>query len=161
MAPVGIRYRSNTYQNIGRKFNKGCIIFLICKNNRLKLQYPCICRYQSYHHHTWIQRLAWEVGIAVNGKKTVLFNSINYLPELKFHRTYSYKPQPFRFDQTKLISTTLSSILRLWLHFPSDQHSLLQLLLINIVLSKSPSSVLFLGKIWEMYTTPFSTVFNV
>ena len=51
MAPVGIRYRSNTYQNIGCKFNKGCIIFLICKNNRLKLQYPCIHRYQSYHHH--------------------------------------------------------------------------------------------------------------
>ena len=48
MAPVGIRYRSNTYQNIGCKFNKGCIIFLICKNNRLKLQYPCIRRYQSY-----------------------------------------------------------------------------------------------------------------
>ena len=23
--------------------------FLICKNNRLKLQYPCIRRYQSYH----------------------------------------------------------------------------------------------------------------
>ena len=44
MAPVGIRYRSNTYQNIGCKFNKGCIIFLICKNNRLKLQYPCIRR---------------------------------------------------------------------------------------------------------------------
>ena len=48
MAPVGIHYRSNTYQNIGCKFNKGCIIFLICKNNRLKLQYLCICRYQSY-----------------------------------------------------------------------------------------------------------------
>ena len=48
MAPVGIRYRSNTYQNIGCKFNKGCIIFLICKNNRLELQYPCIRRYQSY-----------------------------------------------------------------------------------------------------------------
>lgn len=116
---------------------------------------------QSSSRHTWIQRLAWEVGIAVNRKKTVLFNSIDYLPELKFHRTYSYQPQPFRFDQTELISTTLSSILRLWLHFPSDQHSLLQLSLINIVLSKSPSSILFLGKIWEMYTTPFSTVFNV
>ena len=49
MAPVGIHYRSNTYQNIGCKFNKGCIIFLICKNNRLKLPYPCIRRYQSYH----------------------------------------------------------------------------------------------------------------
>ena len=49
MAPVGICYRSNTYQNIGCKFNKGCIIFIICKNNRLKLQYPCIRRYQSYH----------------------------------------------------------------------------------------------------------------
>ena len=42
------------YQNIGCKFNKGCIIFLICKNNRLKVQYPCICRYQSYHRSQYV-----------------------------------------------------------------------------------------------------------
>ena len=45
MDPLQVQH----YQNIGCKFNKGCIIFLVCKNNRLKLQYPCIRRYQSYH----------------------------------------------------------------------------------------------------------------
>lgn len=115
----------------------------------------------SSSRHTWIEKLARDVEIAVNQKHTVDFESIKYLPNLTFHRTYSYKPGPFRFKQTELVSTALSSILRLWLHFPSDEVSLLQLSLIDIVVSKSPSSILFLDKIWEMYTTPFSTVFNV
>jgi hypothetical protein len=115
----------------------------------------------SSSRHTWIGKLAWDVEIAVNKKQTVAFDSIKYLPNLTYHRTYSYTPGQFKYDQTEIISTTLSSILRLWLHFPSDQISLLQLSLINIVVSKSPSSILFLDIIWEMYSTPFSTVFNV
>lgn len=115
----------------------------------------------SSSRQTWIEKLAWDVELAVDKKQTVAFNSIEYLPNLMFHKTYSYKPGPFRYNQTEIISTTLSSILRLWLQFPSDELSLLQLSLIDIVVSKSPSSILFLDKIWEMYTTPFSTVFNV
>ena len=109
----------------------------------------------------WIQKLASDVEIAVNGREIVAFDSADYIPNLSFHRTYSYTPGPFRYDQTEIISTTISSILRLWLHFPSDQLSLIQLSLIDIVASKSPSSILFLDVIWEMYATPFSTVFNV
>jgi hypothetical protein len=116
---------------------------------------------ESSSYRTWIEKLASHVRIAVNQKNTVVFDSIEYLPKLKLHKIYTYTPGPFRYDQTEIVSTTLSSILRLWLHFPSDEFSLLQLSLINIVMSKSPSSVLLLDKIWEMYATPFSTVFNV
>ena len=111
--------------------------------------------------HSWIQSLARDVETAVSGRKTIAFNSLSYLPNLGFHRTYTYTPGPFRYDQSEIISTTLSSILRLWLHFPSDENSILQLSLIKILMSKSPASILFLDKIWEMYATPFSTVFNV
>jgi hypothetical protein len=116
---------------------------------------------KSTSRHTWIEKLAWDVEMAVNQKRKLDFDSVNYLSNLTFHSRYSYTPGQFRFEQTELVSTTLSSILRLWLHFPSDELSLLQLSLINIVASKSPSSILFLDKIWEMYSTPFSTVFNV
>lgn len=115
---------------------------------------------KSSSRNTWIERLAADVYLALNRKSTTTFDSAEYLPNLNFHCTYSYEPQ-FVFDQTELIISTTSSILRLWLKFPSDQKSLLQLSLLNIVTFKSPSSVLFLDKIWEMYITPFSTVFNV
>jgi hypothetical protein len=104
---------------------------------------------KSSLHHTWIGKLVLHVTTAVIQKKIVNFDSANYLPNLVFqiqsNRSYYF----------------LSSILRLWLHFPSDEVSLLQLSLIDIIASNSPSSVLFLDKIWEMYVTPFSTVFNV
>jgi hypothetical protein len=66
----------------------------------------------------------------------------------------------FRYDQTEVIISVVSSIVRLWLRFPSDEFSLLQLSLINIVTSKSPPSVLFLDKLWDMYKSPFTTIFN-
>jgi len=116
---------------------------------------------ESSSCNTWIDKLASKVQRAVILNQTIMFDSAKYLPNLIFNRTYCYKPGPFRFEQMETVSTTLSSILRHWLHFPSDELSLLQLLLIDIVVSKTPSSVLFLDKIWEMYCTPFSTVFNV
>jgi hypothetical protein len=111
--------------------------------------------------HSWIQSLARDVETAVSNRETTAFDSLKYLPNLAIHRRYTYTPGPFRFDQSETISATLSSILRLWLHFPSDENSLLQVSLIKILASKSPSSIFFLDKIWEMYVTPFSTVFNV
>ena len=116
---------------------------------------------RSSSGHTWIKNLARDVEMAVSRRETTAFDSLKYLPNLAFHRTYTYIPGSFRFNQSEIISATLSSILRLWLHFPSDENSLLQLSLIKILVSKSPSSILFLDKIWEMYATPFSTVFNV
>lgn len=116
---------------------------------------------QSSSSNTWIGNLASDVKNAVSQNHAANFDSADYLPSLKFHQTYPYKPPAFRFEQSGIVSSTLSSILRLWLHFPSDEASILQLSLIDIVTSKSLSSILFLDKIWEMYSTPFSTVFNV
>jgi hypothetical protein len=115
----------------------------------------------SSSSHTWIEKLARDVEIAFNGKRTTIFDSVKYLPNLTLHKTYTYKPKSFKYAQEEIVSTTLSSILRLWLHFPLDEASLLQLSLIDIVTSKSPSSIFFLDKIWEMYSTPFASVFNV
>lgn len=116
----------------------------------------------SHPGHSWIKRLVADVEAAINQKRTVTFDSADYLPNLMFQKIYSYAPTQFRYEQVELITSTVSSILRLWFHFPSDEASLLQLSLIDIISSsKSPSSILFLDKIWEMYVTPFSTVFNV
>lgn len=109
---------------------------------------------------TWLDKLAWDVQIAIELKQATTFNSIDYLPNLTFHQVYSIKPMVFRYDQKELIISITSSIVRLWLRFPSDEYSLLQLSLINIVTSKSLPSVLFLDRLWDMYKSPFTTIFN-
>ena len=53
-----------------------------------------------------------------------------------------------------------SSILRFWLHFPDEEDYLVRPTLLDIVTTNFPPSILFLDKIWEMYRTPFSTIFN-
>jgi len=116
---------------------------------------------ESSSRHTWLDKLASNVQKAVILKQDATFDSAEYLPNLIVNRKYFYKAGYFRFKEMETVSTTLSSILRHWLHFPSDELSLLQLSLIDIVVSKTPSSILFLDKIWEMYSTPFTTVFNV
>ena len=110
--------------------------------------------------NTWLEKLAFDVRNAIEQKKEAIFNSTNYLPNLAFPRVYSLTPPNFQYERTELIISVVSSIVRLWLHFPSDEYSLLQLSLIDIVTSKSPSSVLFLDKIWDMYKSPFSTFFS-
>ena len=110
--------------------------------------------------NTWLEKLAWNVQIAIQQKKEATFDSADYLPNLTFHRVYKLGSMNFRYDQTELIISVVSSIVRLWLHFPSDEFSLLQLSLIDVVTSKSPLSILFLDKIWDMYKSPFSTFFN-
>jgi hypothetical protein len=110
--------------------------------------------------NTWLDRLAGNVRHAIERKQNATFNSADYLPNLAFHQVYSLKRTVFRYDQTDLIISVVSSIVRLWLQFPSDEFSLLQLSLIDIVTSKSLPSVLFLDKLWDMYKSPFTTVFN-
>ena len=110
---------------------------------------------------TWIDKLALDVGAAIERGQAVTFHSIDYLPRLDIPREYMVQATTFCFDQRDLIIATVSSILRHWLYFPTDDSSLVQLSLIDIVLSKSPSSILFLEAIWEMYKTPFSTVFKL
>jgi hypothetical protein len=155
----GLRHSSNL------NLIESCITRSYCMQGSLKFHSWLIDVVQnaikSTSRHTWIEKLAQDVKTAIDQRKTATFDSIQYLPNLTYHRSYSYKPGNFRYDQTEIISSTLSSILRHWLYFPRDELSILQLSLINIMVAKSPRSILYLDKIWEMYTTPFSTVFNV
>ena len=109
---------------------------------------------------TWIDKLALDVGAAIEQGQAMAFCSIDYLPWLDILCKYMVQATAFRFDQCNIIIATVSSILRHWLYFPTNDSSLIQLSLIDIVLSKSPSSILFLEAIWEMYKTPFLTVFR-
>ena len=110
---------------------------------------------------TWLDELVADVRLALGRKGGATFSSQKYLPGLLAeHRAYHMEAKPFRYDQRELIITTVSSIVRRWLHFPPDEQSLLQLSLLDIVTSKSPTSILFLDKIWDMYRMPFSTVFH-
>ena len=110
--------------------------------------------------NSWLHKLASNVRQAIERKQAAIFDSTDYLPNLTFHRTYSLKPTVFRYDQKELIISTVSSIVRLWLQFPSDEFSLVQLSLIDIITSKSSPAVIFLDKVWDMYKYPFTTVFN-
>lgn len=111
--------------------------------------------------NNWLDKLAWNVGLAIERKRATAFDSTHYLPNLTFPQVYLFEPtRVFRFDQRELTISTVSSIVRLWLRFPSDEFSLLQLSLIDIVISKSLPSVLFLDNLWVMYKSPFTTVFN-
>lgn len=108
----------------------------------------------------WIDKLVTDVQSSIQKRGSTSFHSSQYLPDLAFPREYKLEPKPFKFDETDLLTSITSSILRWWLRFPTDQDSLAQLTLLDIVTSNSPTSILFLDKIWEMYKTPFSTVFN-
>ena len=110
---------------------------------------------------TWIDQLAQDVDDAIERGQAVTFHSIDYLPQLDIPHEYTVQAMAFRFDQCDIVISNVSSILRQWLYFPTNDSSLVQLSLIDIMLSKSPASVLFLEAIWEMYKTPFLTVFNL
>lgn len=69
-------------------------------------------------------------------------------------------PQPFKYDDWDILTAIISSTIRLWLGFPADQDVLAQLTLLEVITSNSPSSILFLDTVWEMYNNPFATVFN-
>jgi len=155
----GLRHSSNL------NAIESCITRIYCMQGALNFHHWLVDIVQhaveSHSRQTWIEKLASDVKLTVDRKKSAIFNSADYLPNLVFHKVYTYTATRFRFDQTELVTSTVSSIVRLWLHFPSDEYSLLQLSLIDIVSSKAPSSILFLDKIWEMYTTPFATIFNI
>lgn len=143
---------------------ESCITRVFCMQGALRFHrwlsevVPTAVNHLS--QNTWLDKLAWNVRLAIDNNQTATFNSSDYLPNLTFHQVYSLKSTVFRYDQTELIISVVSSIVRLWLRFPSDEFSLLQLSLIDIVTSKSLPSVLFLDKLWDMYKSPFTTVFN-
>jgi len=109
---------------------------------------------------TWIDQLATDVRLAIAKRGGATFDSSQYLPGLDFHHKYDMAVQQFKYEDAELLTSIISSIIRCWLGFPADQDALAQLTLLDIVTSESPTSILFLDKIWEMYKTPFETVFN-
>jgi hypothetical protein len=111
---------------------------------------------------TWIDKLVGDVRMAINQKKSMDFASEDYLPYLNhpssFH--FQYTSKAFRYEQTQILTSIVSSIIRVWLNFPADELSLVQLSIMDIITAKSPQSVMFLDEVWETYCTPFATVFK-
>jgi hypothetical protein len=115
----------------------------------------------NFKPKSWIDRLAMDVRslMLTGGNASASFLSSDYLPKLTYARQYSTSI-PFRYHDEELLTSIISSILRCWLQFPQEEETIAQLSLLEILLDKSSTSILFLDKIWEMYQTPFSAVFN-
>ena len=114
----------------------------------------------SYIPKIWIDKLVTYVQSSLHKRSSATFLSSDYLPDLAFHYEYKMEAKPFKFKDADLLISVTSSIIRCWLSFPADQYSLAQLTLLDIMTSKSPTSIFFLDNIWEMYKTPFITVFH-
>jgi hypothetical protein len=121
-----------------------------------------IQRVEGNRKVTWIDKLVWDVQMAINQKKSKEFASNDYLPNLGHYRTFEFifTTNKFRFEQAEILTSTVSSIIRVWLKFPSDEISLVQLSIINIITAKSPQSIMFLDEVRKTYSTPFTTVFK-
>jgi hypothetical protein len=139
---------------------------VFCMQGVLKFHYwlldiiPAAIRRISKPNHeskTWIDRLVTDVRSSLGTGAT--FHSSEYL-ELGFSYPYTTMPKSFKYDDTEQLTSVVSSILKKWLCFPADDDYLAKLTLLDIVVTKFPPSILFLDKIWEMYDTPFSTLFN-
>jgi hypothetical protein len=144
---------------------------VFCMQGALKFHYwlldiiPSAIKRTSKPSHkpkTWIDKLITDVRSSIAKGGHVTFHSSEYLPNLMIPEKYEMSPQLFHFDDTDQLTSLISSILRRWLRFkfPSDLDYLAQLTLLDIVTTYLPPSILFLDKIWEMYKTPFSTIFN-
>jgi hypothetical protein len=143
---------------------------VFCMQGALKFHYwlqdvvPASIKRTSNPTHqpkSWIDKLAMDIRLSLFKGGEASFLSSDYLSNLNgYTREYKMMPKRLLYDNTALLPSTLSSTLRCWLHFPPIEESLVQFELLEIILSKSPTSILFLDKIWEMYKTPFLTVFN-
>ena len=142
---------------------------VFCMQGALKFHYwlqdiiPASIKRTSKPDHipkTWIDMLTTDVRSSIHESGVAKFSSSDYLPNLVFPHVYEMTPPPFKFDNTDQLTSIISSILRLWLHFPTENDYLAQVTLLDIVTTNSPPSILFLDKIWEMYKTPFSTIFS-
>lgn len=142
---------------------------VFCMQGALKFHYwlldviqPAITRTSNgaCNPKIWIDRLATDVRWAIEKGGSATFHSSNYLPNLGFPREYEMASKPFRFNDTEQLHSILTSVLRCWLRFPANKDTHAQLTLLTIILSKSPISILFLDKTWEMYKTPYTTLFG-
>ena len=143
---------------------------VFCMQGALKFHYwlkniipAAIIRISNHAHEPkiWIDKFATDVQsfILIGGSAT--FSSSKYLPNLPYALEYKTTlPKRVRYNNTDQLASIMSSTLRCWLHFPSEEDTSTQLKLLDILLSKSIASILFLDKIWEMYSAPFGTVFK-
>ena len=142
---------------------------VFCMQGALKFHYwlldiiPAAIRRTSKPGHepkTWIDRLTKDVRSSMHDRAGATFQSSKYLPDLDFHSEYKMTHQSFQFDDTTQLTSILSAMLRSWLQFPGDQEYLAQLSLLEILTANSPPSILFLDETWQMFQTPFTTVFH-
>jgi hypothetical protein len=141
---------------------ESCITRVFCIKSALTLHHwllkvvpAAIKHVEDNSKVTWIDNLVWDVQMAINQKKSKEFASNDYLPNLGHHSSFQFRSNKFRFEQTEILTLTVSSIIRVWLNFPSDDISLVQLSIINILTAKSPPSIMFLEEVWKTYSTPF------
>ncbi len=143
---------------------ESCITRVFCMRGALTLHHWLLdvvpAAVERSSRNTWIDKLVWDIRMAMDQNKSKDFDSEKYLPNLKHPRTFSFVPKKFRFDQTEILTSIASSIIRVWLQFPADKLSLVQLSIIDIISSKSPPSIMFLDKVWETYKTPCATFFR-
>jgi hypothetical protein len=114
----------------------------------------------NFQPRLWIDRLAADVQTSVLVGGAASFVSSDYLPKLPYVRTYTMTCTKRRYQNREQLISIMSSTLRHWLHFPTEENSIAQLVLLEILLNSSLTSILFLDKIWEMYNDPFGTVFS-
>jgi hypothetical protein len=142
---------------------------VFCMQGALKFHYwlldiiPATIERTSNPDHqpkSWIDKLATDIRLSLFKGGVASFLSSNYLPNLPYPRSYTTTPKPLRYEDTKQLTSIISSTLRCWLHFPPEEESIAQLELLDILLANSSTSILFLDKIWGLYKDPFGTVFN-
>ena len=143
---------------------------VFCMQGALKFHYwlqdiipAAIQRISKPNHQPkiWIDKLVTDIQSSIRKGHQTTFQSSHYLPNLPFPSVYKMTPpQLFKFDLSDQLTTIVSSTIRLWLRFPTEEDFLAQVMLVDIITTNSLPSVLFLDKIWEMYKKPFSTVFN-
>ena len=110
---------------------KSCLTQVFCMQGTLIFHHwlcdVILIAVDCLSHNNWLDKLAWNVGQAIQLKQAVTFDSVNYLPNLIFPQVYSLEPtKVFWFDQRDLVIAMVSSIVRLWLQFSSNKFSLLQ-----------------------------------
>lgn len=143
---------------------------VFCMEGSLKFHYwllhvvPAAINRTSKPNHQaklWIDKLAVDVQTSLLLEHDASFDSSDYLPDLPHVLTYKTTyTKTRRYDNQEKLASIMTAILRLWLHFPTEDSTVAQLTLLDIFLERSLTSILFLDKIWEMYKDPIGTVFS-
>src|SRR6266567_3866575 len=75
---------------------ESCITHVFCMRGALRFHHwlldivPAAVKRMSGEGNLWINKLVWDVKMAIYGLQTTNFESIKYLPSLAFHGTYTF-----------------------------------------------------------------------